>query len=291
MIRWSDDNGMSLLSATWVVFLLSILAVGVLSVTLTFRKTVSTLEAGVQDRFDAASALDLFIHQQFYDPIVKAYFEGVVVLTGEEFFVFVEHESGKINLNRASEPLLSALFAVSGQDHEKSKKLAAAIVDWRDRDDESLGLGAESAEYAAAGLSYGPRNGPFETVGELAGVLGVDFKTFQCVAPFLTVYSLEGEVDLSVAPAAVEKILTWAFDNDWESVDWPVIVPQGSAGSLRPDSDLGGHSFVFRVSRSVDGSQGYRQVLRFKSLADKGFDALSAFVPFSVSGGDAGCLL
>ena len=291
MIRRLSDEGMSLLSVTWIVLLLSIFAAGILSVTLTFRKTVAASEVEIQRKFDAASALVLFIHQQFYDPVVKAYFGGTVTLDGEKIFVSVEHENGKINLNRASEPLLSALFAASGQSLVDSRKVAAAIVDWRDRDDESQGLGAESLEYEQAGLSYGPRNGPFETVGELVYVLGVDANIYRCVAPLLTVYSLAGEVDIAVASDSVKKVLTWAFDNDWEDADWPIVAPIDGEGTIsRPDSDLGGHSFVFLVSRSEDGSRAFKQALRFKTLANKSYDPLSALVPFFEPQAPAGCL-
>lgn len=69
-------------------------------------------------------------------------------------------ESGKMNLNVA--PAVS-LVELPGM----SEDLAAAMVDWRDADDELTPGGAESEHYLAQPEPYQARNGAFETVEEL----------------------------------------------------------------------------------------------------------------------------
>lgn len=79
--------------------------------------------------------------------------------------------------------------------------LADAALDWRDPDDLPREQGAEGAWYAARGLR-GPRNGPFESIAELALVRGFDAAEVQRLQRVLTVRSFEA-LDLNVAPLDV----------------------------------------------------------------------------------------
>ncbi len=74
-------------------------------------------------------------------------------------------ENGKINLNSAPADVLAEL---PGMDEE----IAAAIVDWRDEDEDTQN-GAESAYYQGLDPPYACKNAPFETVEELLFVKGV----------------------------------------------------------------------------------------------------------------------
>ena len=56
-------------------------------------------------------------------------------------------------------------------------------MDWVDPDDLSQPNGAEIAEYKAAGLSYGPKNAPFDTVSELQQVLGMTYALYEKIEP------------------------------------------------------------------------------------------------------------
>jgi len=77
-----------------------------------------------------------------------------------------EDENGRVNLNTAAPEVLVAL---PGMD----EALAAAIVDWRDADEDVTPQGAETTDYLGLGTPYRPRNAPFETVEELLLVRGV----------------------------------------------------------------------------------------------------------------------
>ena len=83
-------------------------------------------------------------------------------------------ESAKIDLNAAPETLLKGLIEkVGGADPEATARIVDAIQDWRDADDLRRPNGAEEADYKMAGLQQKPANMPFETVSELARVLGM----------------------------------------------------------------------------------------------------------------------
>lgn len=113
-------------------------------------------------------------------------------------------ETGKIDINKADETLLTAFLAnapVSGSHPEIN--LASALLDWRDKDDLVHLNGAESKEYLDAGLNYQPRNKPFESIDELQLVLGMDREIFTWLAPLATIYSGQGKVNLANASAEV----------------------------------------------------------------------------------------
>jgi DNA uptake protein ComE-like DNA-binding protein len=74
-------------------------------------------------------------------------------------------EASKLNLNMATREMLEALPRMTTQ-------LAAAIIDWRDADDEVTEGGAESQTYLRLNPPYRCKNGNFESVEELRLVTG-----------------------------------------------------------------------------------------------------------------------
>ncbi|TWG89460.1 general secretion pathway protein K [Luteimonas sp. J16] len=109
---------------------------------------------------------------------------------GADVEVRIVDESGKLDLNAAEPASLSALMQVLGVERGRADALAAAIVDWRDGDDLTQPQGgAEDPQYAAAGLAWGAKDAPFETVAEVEQVLGMTPGLFAALAPHLTVYS------------------------------------------------------------------------------------------------------
>jgi general secretion pathway protein K len=121
--------------------------------------------------------------------------------------VRVENESDRVNLNTASGALLRALISQAGSEPATADRLAAAILDWRTSGANPRRGGAKAADYRAAGLAYGPPGTPFQTVDELAGVLGVTPDLFERVAPHLTVLT-DGDPDLSTRDPVVARALT-----------------------------------------------------------------------------------
>lgn len=83
----------------------------------------------------------------------------------------VVDESGKLNLNVATRDQLMALPHMTAD-------VAAAILDWRDRDDNVRQGGAEGGTYQNLTFGYPIRNGPFRTIRELLLVKGVQQRWF-----------------------------------------------------------------------------------------------------------------
>ncbi|MFT3763164.1 MAG: type II secretion system protein GspK [Pseudoxanthomonas sp.] len=102
--------------------------------------------------------------------------------------VRIVDESGKVDLNLADAALLAGLLQGAGAPPERAAALAGAILDWRDPDDLTQpGGGAEDADYAAAGLAYGAKDAPFESIAEVERVLGMTPALYERLAPSLTV--------------------------------------------------------------------------------------------------------
>ena len=119
----------------------------------------------------------------------------------------VENESDRVNLNTASAALLRALIIEVGRRRRWPNGLSAAILDWRTAGTNARDGGAKAAQYRAAGLPYAPPGTPFQSVGELADVLGMTPALFDRLAPHLTVLT-DGDPDLSTRDPVVYRAVT-----------------------------------------------------------------------------------
>ncbi len=105
-----------------------------------------------------------------------------VTLTDPHFGVI--DECAKININTAPFEVLELLPTMTPE-------FAAAIIDWRDEDDDVTENGAEATMYSLQTLPYGCKNAPFETVEELRLVYGAtveeNFKPFCTLINFILI--------------------------------------------------------------------------------------------------------
>lgn len=122
-------------------------------------------------------------------------------------WVSIQDVSGLVDLNAAPPALLQRLFEGLGEPPESAAALSAAIIDFRDADETASPYGAEAPEYAAAGLKHGPKNAPFDVVGELDQVLGMRRDLFEAARPLVTVQSRFPGLDPTVAPEALKQAL------------------------------------------------------------------------------------
>jgi general secretion pathway protein K len=127
-------------------------------------------------------------------------------LDGTTLEIHVIDESGKVDLNSASQDLLGKLMLALGVKEPRAQNLAAAIVDYRDPDDLLTPGGGEAEDYESAGLPYGPKNKPFEAVSELQRVMGMDYELYQKLVPNVTVYA-SGDPSPTFAQPAVLQAL------------------------------------------------------------------------------------
>jgi general secretion pathway protein K len=119
---------------------------------------------------------------------------------GQSIKLVVQDELGRIDLNRADTGLLTGLFRSVGLSPEAVAGTVDKILDWRDSTPLKHANGAKEQDYRLAGLTYGPRNGSFQSVEELMLVMGMTPAVFAQVKPALTVYSGRQFIDPQVAP-------------------------------------------------------------------------------------------
>jgi len=179
-------------------------------------------------------------------------FDGVPVA------IRVVDEAGKVDLNSANPALLSGLIRALGADPGRAQALAAAIVDWRDADNLQAPGGAEAADYAAAGLPYGAKDAPFESLGELRLVLGMDPDLYRQLLPNVTIHGQRAQPMPAFAPAPVLTAM------GLDAATWTAARQAGQAGSgaqVDPAATAGGSGTYSIESRARLG-EGREVVLR-----------------------------
>lgn len=112
-------------------------------------------------------------------------------------------EDGKFDLNAVPPDVLAALLQALGTERDTARQLAVDIVLWRSQ---SLEATARERAYAQAGLGYVPPGAPYQSVSELASVLGMTPALMERLRPYLTVYR-SGDPDLRSADPIVRGIL------------------------------------------------------------------------------------
>ena len=124
--------------------------------------------------------------------------------------VFIEEESGKLNLNVVVPPsgeYTGTYYAGVVTRLLKRLKLSTDLIDpladWIDENEDPHRSGAEANWYQRQKPPYAPRNGPLQTLEELRLVKGFDGKTFEALRPLVTVYT-----DYPAAPTAPVNINT-----------------------------------------------------------------------------------
>jgi general secretion pathway protein K len=164
--------------------------------------------------------------------------------------VQIESESDRINLNTASGNVLRALVLQMGTPPALAERVATSILDWRTSGGIARPNGAKAPEYRAAGRAYAPPGAPFQSVSELADVLGVTPDLFQRLAPHLTVLT-DGDPDMSTRDPVVAQALA----------DAAGVADDLGGAQQTPDE-------VLRISVTAIGSGGTRYAVVVVASAD-----------------------
>lgn len=250
----SRQQGLALVLVLWVLSLLTIMAG---SFALSMRREVSII-AGITNNAQALTVAQSGIamaEMMLLNPeqgqrwrtdgsVYQINYTSAEQTTAS-VRIQMHSEIGKIDLNAADQILLQALMTHAPVDAEQQTKIVNAIQDWRDEDDLVRIEGAEKKEYQDAGLSYRPRNQPFQAIEELQLVLGVDEAFFKWIEPLITIYSGQTQVNLQQASndvlrvmpgldaVAVDEFITARLEsakNDLPMPVFPLSAGQSSAG-------------------------------------------------------------
>ena len=185
---------------------------------------------------------------------------------GVDVEIRVRDETGKIDLNIVGADILAGLFRELGADADRARSLAAHVVDFRDSDGDPRPAGGERRAYTRAGLPYGPKNSPFESVAELAQVMGITHRMVRELRPHVTVVSGAPAVDPRVASAATlaalpgvspDRARAYVATRREAPVRTPPTPPSGPAFARTPAD-----SYAIRArARTPDGAVFVREAV------------------------------
>lgn len=235
MSQLKRERGVALIAVLWLVALLTMLAVTVVTLSVTHRRTAERYTEAVQADLTLDAALRVMLLRLIAPPERAQSFPldqtQSVSVVGQTIGVIVQREAGRIDLNTADLDLLTAFFAANGWREDEAHSMAARIIDWRDPDDDTEPGGAENREYQAARMSYGPHNGPFESVDELRQVLGSE-RIHSDLFDSLTVFTHAPNSVQSAATPAVKRALTWADQRQLGGHRWLNDAPNGGGTAV-----------------------------------------------------------
>lgn len=123
--------------------------------------------------------------------------------------VSITDESGKVDINMASDLLLKSLFMNAGVQEEEADIIVDSIMDWKDTDDLHRLHGTESDYYMSLPNPYKAKNANFDTIEELLLVKGMTPDILygnnnrRGIIDFLTVHSKTDNININAAPKEV----------------------------------------------------------------------------------------
>lgn len=216
MIALPRQRGVAIALVLWLTSALMVMVAAMTWMTRTQAQLVS-----LQSQLVAAQALgEAAINLALRDMLapIKA---GLVANEGPEA-PFIRHYqiadtdievraipvNGLININRAGEELLTALF-IAGADlpADEARILAQRVIDWRDPDHIPHPLGTEDPDYIASGRPEGARDGAFLLPEDLLQVLNLNADVFARISRLITTLGEGDSVNPSLAPEEVLRVL------------------------------------------------------------------------------------
>jgi len=256
----------ALILVLWVTVLLTVIAASF---------ALSARTEGVQARmvYDTTKARYLAeagLHRAVYelrnpDPDSRWMADGRVYkmnFAEAEIEIKITDETGKIDINLASDELLVGLFASLGISEDEALMLTERVIDWRDNDNIKGMDGAEDDDYEAEGYKYGAKDALFDTVPELQQVMGISYEMYKKLEPAITVYSGARNINPAFAPRQALMALedvgqeeAQQFIDEREELDKPgeqlPLLPNGQTGSVR------GGGVAFSITTKATLSNGH----------------------------------
>lgn len=268
-----SQSGSAVLVVVWLIGLIALFATSLALVTRFNAGATSDIVDSAKARHFADGGASLAIRHLVAlqrEPAVSANpFSGrssyqCALADGAWLDIAATSEFSKIDVNSADRAYLRALFLGLGATQATTNAILDRLDDFIDPDDLPRTDGAEAETYAAAGLSWKPRNGFLETIDELGAVWGLPPDLVQRAQSHLTVHTALGQPDMERMANRLRGILRRGG----------LVVPSSTAAPdtllLRPDRDVvgvratatlsSGARFVRNVIVELDtsGRTGYR---------------------------------
>ncbi len=196
------ERGYASLAAIAAIAVFAVIAVGqlersrgslsIVSAEIGRAKAEAAADAGFAIALNGLLAADRASRWSIDGRVRRMAFEDTVLS------IRVEDERGKVPLNLLDDEFADGLLYVLGlQSGERAAIARDSLLDWVDEDEEPRPEGAEADYYARKGLRI--RNGPPQSVDELANVRGFDKALIDRMRPFVTVHFGTGSFDARFA--------------------------------------------------------------------------------------------
>ncbi|MCJ7481647.1 MAG: general secretion pathway protein GspK [Thermodesulfovibrionales bacterium] len=221
--RISSQKGVALLMVLWVLTILLVIVFSFSFMTRTEMLSTASFRGGLEKNFIAEGAMERAIMELFYRNVYK---NQTIELEGREvwqvdgtpytgqlgngtYTVSIIDESGKVDINAASDVVLKNLLVNIGVPEEEADTIVDSMMDWKDPDDLHRLHGAENDYYMSLQNPYKAKNARFDSLEELLLVKGVTAdilygsKERKGIIDFLTVYTKKNKININAAPKEV----------------------------------------------------------------------------------------
>jgi len=275
-----NARGIALVLVLWLLVLLTALAGTFAVIARTEYRQGVYARGSVQAHYAAQAAIDLAVARMFdADPSARFIADGrtyPIEFDGARIELSLIDEASRFDLNVVDPVALSRLLVALEIPEQRAVALADAVVDWRDPDDLLQANGAEDPQYADAGLPYGAKDNPFDSIEEWQQVLGMDYATWLRVAPYVTVYTgAAPRPDLAAAavlqalglePAAVAEFVRQRAAWTLAQTDPPVL----PGGTFITALGSGMYSISARATAADGSRMRLTETVRVGSVAANG---------------------
>ena len=257
-----SQRGVALVLVLWMSVLLAVIVGSFAIVARTETLQANQLFSGLRARYAAEAGLHRAVYELRRPSIEERWFadgRAYQMQFGEAAVeIRITDETGKIDINLADEEMLGRLALSLGLEQDQADLLVDAIMDWRDPDDLVRLNGAEDEDYEAAGYPYGAKDAPFQTLGELQQVMGMDYELYRQLEPAITMFSGQPMPNPAFAPLEVLRAIEGMDDSlaqqfilereqIWElNVPLPEL-PDGTSAVSRS----GGYTFTVAVKATL----------------------------------------
>lgn len=217
------QKGVALLITLWVLTILTVIVFSFSFMARTETHATLSFKEGVEKKLLAEAGIQRGIMEIFYRNFYK---NQTVELEGREvwkvdgtsytgqivdgiYSVSIRDESGKVDINAASDVVLKNLFLNIGIPAETVDILVDSIMDWRDSDDLHRINGAEDDYYLSLPAPYEAKDADFDTLEELILVRGMTSDILhgngdqKGIIDFLTIHSRQNKINVNAAPKEV----------------------------------------------------------------------------------------
>jgi general secretion pathway protein K len=250
------QRGIALVVTLWGVLLLAVLTGTVVALSRTETRLVESHLMAARHAAAVHSAVAWATqHLLATLPGQRLPIDGSAVpfeFDGQSAEISATLEAGRIDLNRANDELIDALFRVQGITASDTDQWVAKLRDWQDEDGEHRPRGAKFVDYQAAGLSYGPRSAPLKSIDELQLILGMPRHLAACLAVGATVYTGSASPDMHHLTPAARAALAWLDQYGDRSRHW---LQDNTASSTGAEAVVGQVIRLRIRSSSANGGQ------------------------------------